>query len=70
MATRSTWRSLRMTFALLLPVSTGVFASPEPGPTRHGLMQGFPPAAEQRVKREATMFASFNRWAFRRRLKA
>ena len=26
MATRSTWRSLRMAIALLLPVSTGVFA--------------------------------------------
>ena len=64
MTTRSKWRSLRMAIALLLPVSTGVFASPEPGPTGHGLMQGFPPAAEQGVTRETTMIAPFNRWAF------
>jgi hypothetical protein len=34
-----------MAMAVLLPVSTGVFASPEPEPTGNGLMQGFPPTA-------------------------
>lgn len=64
MTRRSTRRSLRMTIVLSLIVSTGVFASPATEPGNPGMMQGFPPAAEQRVTRETTMVAPFNRWAF------
>lgn len=64
MATRSTWRSFCMAIALLLPASIAVSASPEPRPAGHDLMQGFPPGPEQRVTRESTMIAPFNRWAF------
>jgi CubicO group peptidase (beta-lactamase class C family) len=55
---------LHLAVALLLPLASGVLATPQPGSAEHGLMQGFPPAPEQRVGRERTMLAPFNRWAF------
>ena len=64
MTTRSTSRFSLVAVALLLPVSIGLSASPEPRATGQGLMQGFPPEPERRVTRETTMIAPFNRWSF------